>query len=260
LVIESNKNSNIPGKVERKSPVQSISRAAGILRCLANNIHSVKEISAFTMLSMGTVHRILKALEEEEFVIQDPVERKYYLGVFAAQLSLYQSNTHRWLIARSSNELNRIWELFNEFTALDIEVGLQTINLLTIQSKSNYSVIRPPRSFFGSESIVLLSQHPDDELEVILSHMNVRTGDGSDKDTLRRQVKQARRQRYYVSTGITEGIMAISVPIEHYLCPATLSVVGPEIRIKPIVSNVIAEMLKSSALISEKVSQSLSGS
>jgi DNA-binding IclR family transcriptional regulator len=205
---------------------------------------------------MGTVHRILKALEEEEFVFQDPVERKYYLGLFTSQLSLNQSNAHKWLIAKSFSELNRIWEIFNEFTALDIEVGVQTINLLTIRSKSNYSITRPPVLFFGSESIVLLAQRPDDELEVILNHINPKSMGKVDKETIKKQLKQARKQGYYVSTGKTEGIMAVSVPISHYLCPAALSVVGPEIRIKPVAAKVVAEMLKSAKIIAEKLNKS----
>jgi len=255
-------NLNHAGKGERKSPVQSISRAASILRCLANDIHSVKEIAAQCELSMATVHRILKALEEEDFVFRDPVERKYYLGLFASQLSLNQSNAHKWLIAQCFDEVNRIWQLFNEFTALDIEVGFQALNLLTVQSKMNYSVSRPPQSFLGSESIVFLAQHNDADLEMILNNINPKSMDGDilvDKETVKKQVKQARRQGYFISTGFTQGIMGISVPVNHYLCPVALTVVGPEIRLKPVVSKVITELLQSTVSLSDKISQSLPG-
>jgi len=249
-------NQNVSGKETRQSPVQSISRAAGILRCLANDIHSVKEIAIRCKLSMGTVHRLLKALEAADFVFQDPVERKYYLGLFASQLSLNQSNAHKWLIAQCFDEVNRIWQLFSEFTALDIEVGLQALNLLTVQSKMNYSISRPPQSFLGSESIIFLAQHTDDEMELILDNMNPKSRDGDlllDKEKIKKQAGQARRQGYFISTEFTEGVMGISVPINHYLCPVALTVVGPKVRLKPVVSDVVAEMLRSTEFITEKL-------
>jgi len=252
-------NRDITLKETKKSSVQSISRAAGILRCLANDMHSVKEIADCCRLSMATVHRILKALEEEEFVFEDPVGRKYYLGLFASQLSLNQSHAHKWLIAQSFDEINRIWKLFNEFTALDIEVGFQAINLINLQSKMNYSISRPPQSSLGSESIIFFAQHTDDEVAVILSSINPNAKDDGkiDSEKIIKQVKQARRQGYYISTEFTEGIMGISVPIVHYLCPVALSVVGPGIRLTPIVSAIVTEMQKSTTLISEKIIQNL---
>jgi DNA-binding IclR family transcriptional regulator len=89
-----------------------------------------------------------------------------------------------------------------------------------------------------------------------LNHINPKSMGKVDKETIKKQLKQARKQGYYVSTGKTEGIMAVSVPISHYLCPVALSVVGPEIRIKPVAANVVAEMSKSAKIIAEKLNKS----
>ena len=241
------------------SPVQSIARASQILNCLANDINSIQEIAKQCGLSLGTVHRILKALKAVNLVFQDPLEHKYYLGLFATQLSLNYANAHKWLIAQCIDELNSISQTFNETTILAIEVGLQQINLITIESKMNHHVSRSPHFFIGSESISFLAQHKDVELDLILTSIGSRSVHGVhfNRTEIKKQVDATRRQGYCVATDHTDGVSSISVPIAVYLCPVVISVVGPEIRLKSIVPNIIAEMTRMSSLISNNISQNL---
>lgn len=63
-------------------PVQSIERAAAILRLLASGPRrlALGEVSASLGLAKGTTHGILRTLQHVDFVEQDPATGKYQLG------------------------------------------------------------------------------------------------------------------------------------------------------------------------------------
>ena len=68
--------------------IQSIERAAAILRALAGGSKrlGVSELSDRLGLAKGTVHGLLRALQNEGFVEQDPDSGKYQLGGSLLQL------------------------------------------------------------------------------------------------------------------------------------------------------------------------------
>jgi DNA-binding IclR family transcriptional regulator len=68
--------------------IQSIERAAAILRALAGGSRrlGVSELSDRLGLAKGTVHGLLRALQNEGFVEQDPDSGKYQLGGSLLQL------------------------------------------------------------------------------------------------------------------------------------------------------------------------------
>ena len=68
--------------------IQSIERAAAILRALAGGSRrlGVSELSDRLGLAKGTVHGLLRALQAEGFVEQDPDSGKYQLGASLLQL------------------------------------------------------------------------------------------------------------------------------------------------------------------------------
>lgn len=63
-------------------PVQSIERAAAILRLLASGPRrlGLGEVAASLALAKGTTHGILRTLQNIDFVEQDPATGKYQLG------------------------------------------------------------------------------------------------------------------------------------------------------------------------------------
>ena len=60
--------------------VQSIERAAAVLRLLAEGRLALVELSNALGLAKGTVHGILRTLQHVGFVEQDPASGKYHLG------------------------------------------------------------------------------------------------------------------------------------------------------------------------------------
>lgn len=70
--------------------VRSVNRALSILKCFLVPPHEwgITEISNYVQLSKGTVHLLVKSLEEEGFLEQINRTRKYRLGSIVHDLSL----------------------------------------------------------------------------------------------------------------------------------------------------------------------------
>jgi DNA-binding IclR family transcriptional regulator len=105
--------------------IQSIERAAAILRALAGGSRrlGVSELSERLGLAKGTVHGLLKALQEEGLVEQEPESGKYQLGAALLQLgNIYldvnelRSRSLAWAdnLAMRTGEAVRVGTLHND--------------------------------------------------------------------------------------------------------------------------------------------------
>jgi DNA-binding IclR family transcriptional regulator len=242
--------------------VQSIFRAAAILRCLGGGLNSIKEIGENCGLSVSTVHRILQTLVESGLAFQDPGDHKYYLGTLWAQISMEQSNAHKYFLANSVEEVNRIWDLTGECTALGVGVGMQVVTLLQLPCKFSFGVIdrsiRP--MFLGSENKALMSLHNDDEIDMLLAAARFQPDAKNEmlsKEKLKEQYREVRQKGYAVSRNelSDDGIMGISVPIGNYSYPAALTVVGPESRMLPNTDKIVKELIIAGKRVSKKIAR-----
>jgi DNA-binding IclR family transcriptional regulator len=242
--------------------VQSIIRAAAILRCLGSGINSIKDIGENCGLSASTVHRILQTLVETGLAFQDPGDHKYYLGILWARISMEQSNAHKYLLANSVEEVNRIWDFTGECTALGVGVGMQVVTLLQLPCKFSFGVIersiRP--LFLGSENKALMSLHNDDEINILLANARFQPDARNeiiDKEKLKEQFGEVRLKGYAISRNelSDDGIMGISVPINNYSYPAALTVVGPESRMLNNTDKIVNELLTSGKRISKRIAR-----
>ncbi|GAB2616760.1 IclR family transcriptional regulator [Streptomyces capparidis] len=77
-------------------PIQSLERAAAILRLLAGGTRrlSLSEVSSTLGLAKGTAHGILRTLQREGFVEQDPESGKYQLGAELLRLGNSYLDVH----------------------------------------------------------------------------------------------------------------------------------------------------------------------
>jgi DNA-binding IclR family transcriptional regulator len=247
-----------PQKIGKTKAIQSVFRTAQILHCLAGNINALTDIAEYCNLSTTTVHRFLQSLEESELAFQDPIEHKYHLGPLFTELLVTQINVHTYLIDRSNQEINRLSRLFGESIALDVEAGLQIVTLVHIPTRFNYGIVNPMRlPFYSSVSQAMLSQRSDDEIDKILNHLKSLPGDRAvDKENLKKQIIEGKRLGYNIFCEDPDGITGISVPIRNYLCPAALSVAGPEMRMSSIKNDVIIELKTSAAQIENSLLKS----
>ena len=256
-----NKNSpktKISAQVKKETTVQSIKRAAGILDCISDGINSVTEIAARCNLSKSTVHRLLKALGESELVMQDPINHQYFLGYSIIKLISTPTATQEYLTTCASEEMNRLSESSGETVSLGIKMGLKNINIHVVTSTSDLKVdgaklrIRPIQ--MGVDGMVLLSQLDDKQITNILNNVQLDSTTKTNKATtaeMINKIKQIRSLGFAIGhSELTLGVTCISAPLKNYALPAVLNLVGPEIRMKPKIKSLTAELITTSGRVS----------
>ncbi|HSW58686.1 MAG TPA: IclR family transcriptional regulator [Dehalococcoidales bacterium] len=253
-----NQKTSTPQDDGKETAVQSIKRAAEILNCISDGINSVTEIAGKCNLSKSTVHRLLKALCESELVMQDPLNHQYFLGYSIIKLVSTPMATQEFLTSCAADEMSRLSESTGETVSLGIKMGLKNINIHVVNSQSDLKVdgaklrIRPVQ--VGVDGLVLLSQLDDKQIANIL---NTVYSDKQNKASqtviteLINRIKQIRSLGF--ATGhseLTLGVTCISAPLKNYALPAVLNLVGPEIRMKPKIQSMTAELLTAAGRIS----------
>ena len=250
-------------KDKREKPIGSIAHATSILTCISNDIHALTDIARQCGLGKSTVHRVLKLLEQSRLVVQDNINRRYYLGPLITQLVSNPLTTHEYLIMQANEEMKRLSQMSEETVTLDILIGIKHFSLYEIPSQHDLKVTQESRMAgplqAGASVKVLLSLLNDKQLKTALDSMNITRATGrtvTSKELLMTQVKEIRQRGYAVSYGERiAGAMCISVPIKNYSLPVALSVVGPESRLKLREKEVIAELIASSARISDNIAR-----
>jgi DNA-binding IclR family transcriptional regulator len=244
----------------------SLTRVVNILLCLSNGYNTSTDIAKYCNYTISTVHRLLNVMKRLNLAVRDPYTHKYYLGTLLAQISSNQTAAHRYLVIHSLQEMKRLSNLTEETINLAIMVQFRYVLLHDIQTKLELRIVEHPvvsgmLFAFGASGKVLLSQVADNEITEVMSKVELpRVTDKSvtDRDTLIAQVKQAREQGYALSYGEKIlGAMCISVPIESYEYPAALSILAPEMRIKPRTQEIINELKRSANRISRNMSRSM---
>ena len=239
----------------------SIPRAAKILSCLSHNVNTVTDIANQCKLAKSTVHRVLKLLEESHLVIEDPIDRSYFLGPLITNLTINPAITHEFLIRCSDEEMKHLANISEETVTLDILTGIQTVPLHEITSLHEIRVTDDNRKFgslyTGASSKVLLSQFTDERLKVAMKYIEIprmteRTV--TEKGVLMSQIRETREKGYAISYGERiQGAICLSAPILNYTAPVVLSIIGPEYRFKTRLEEVTRELIDSAHRISRNV-------
>jgi len=242
--------------------VNSISRAARILCCISTGTNRITKIASETKLSNSTVHRLLKTLQEEGFVAQDPLTLKYSLGHLLISLTINPFATHANLVSCAIKEMERLRELSGETIGLVIRTGLQRLQLEEVPSQ------KALRYFIGkgfvapiyaaAASKILLAQISFEDREKILSLIEERGLVHSpryNRVNLLREVSKAQKTGYAVSFGeIVPGASSIAVPIRGYIMPVAICIFGPEQRFnKNKMMEALPSLKEASEIISENI-------
>ena len=243
--------------------VKSIYRATCILNSLSEGINTLTDITHSCKLSKSTVHRLLRALEESHLVTQEPRNRKYYLGPLITRLTSNPQTTHEFLTTCALGEMKRLSDIAEETVTVGVMIGLQHIILHEIPSKHDLRVTEENKRlaslYAGATVKVLFSQFSDEELKLMMRHINITRYTEktvTDKAALMAQIGEIRVWGYAVTCGEKiPGSMELASPVKNYLYPAALSVLGPESRIRPGRDAIVAELKKSAEIISGNVSE-----
>jgi IclR family transcriptional regulator, KDG regulon repressor len=247
---------------------RSVSRASNILSSLSDGTSTVTEIANRCELDKSTASRLLKALEQSNLVIQDPISHRYYLGTLIVKIASSLTIAHSHLVHQTVDTLKRLSEVSEETALLSILVGIQYVHLNEVVSKHEMKItlseitgiIWPPiKGVMGATFKVLLSQLDEKSLKAVFK----KSSNGGqlqdsiiEEKVILEQLQQIRKQGYYLSFGEKYiGEMGLAAPIKNYMLPAALTIVGPELRLKPKVDSLVKD-LKTSA---EKISHELAG-
>ncbi len=242
--------------------INSISRAAEILKFLSLGVDKLTDLSRRLEVNKATVHRIMKTLEAKGLVSQDPATRRYYLGPRIQSLAENPLMVHKIVSQLSLPEMERLSDCFGETVVLQIRRGGQRIILEKVVGSQSIryfpdSVETTP-VYAGAGAKVLLAEMEQPELMRLLDRLEfTKIGPNTTigKNKLIADLETIRSQGYASSIGETiEGGAGIAVPVRNYSCPVALVIVGPETRMIVNRADILEEMLKSAAIISEKIS------
>ncbi|MFA5308198.1 MAG: IclR family transcriptional regulator C-terminal domain-containing protein [Dehalococcoidales bacterium] len=243
----------------------SIAHAAAILVCLSKDIHNVSDIARECNFSKSTVHRVLKLLEQSQLVVQDTINRQYYLSLLVSRFAVNAISTHKRLILYSDAEMRRLSSASGETVSLDILSGMQLLSLHDIPSQHDLRVTRESYRleqfsaglFSGASVKVLMAQLDASRLNMLLDIIKITTPNGpavTDRNLLLAQLRDILVKGYAVSRGERiQGTLCIAAPISNYILPVGLSVVGPEPRMQPRVKEIIIELKASAARITRNI-------
>lgn len=251
---------------KRPSSYKSVSRIAKILSCLSEGKNAVTDIAQQCELSNATVSKLLKALEQSNFVVRDNIHRKYYLGSFLNHLVANPRTTHLNLITLSLGEMKRLSEICGETIVLSILIGIQNVRLHTIPSTRNVRIYDDDvanissHKYQGAGNKTLLSQLGRRDLTLALNDIASKDAAGNnsiDKKDFILQLNRIKKQGYALSCGERiAGALMISAPIKGYYFPAILSVMGVESYLEPVVPELLPEIITSTNRISKSLPNS----
>jgi IclR family acetate operon transcriptional repressor len=240
----------------------SLIRATNILICLSNGINTNTEIAKYCKYSTSTVHRLLNVMQNLNWVVQDVINHRYYLGPVANQLISNQGNAHRYLLVNALQEMGHLSNFSGETISLNILVQLRSVLLHFIPSDQELKIVEDGSGHvapfaMGATAKVLLSQLEEKEIREALNRIDFKKLMGKravSRELLAAQLRDIKRKGYGISYGerIT-GAMCISTPVQGYSHPVALSILGPENRIKPRARAITEELIASAKRISRSI-------
>ena len=203
----------------------------------------------------------LKTLEANGFVIRNPANRSYYLGPLFVDMATKPLTAHKVLILTAENELKQLRELSRETVILHIPLGLSRICLSEFESpqviKYTAGVGSVSPIHVGSAGKLLLAEMDQSDLQIILKNLRMEPigpNTITSKEALLKEIEQVKKSGFAISMGERLAYaVSISVPIDHYICPVSLSILGPEERFKPMLMETLPAMKKAALKISRKI-------
>jgi len=252
-----NEHSEAPEKRVQSRP---FTRAVKILISLNHGENRLSDICSSTGLNIGTVHRLLKTLKDSGFVVQNPINRQYYLGHVFIRLAYNTAHAHQNLVAMTFDEMRYLRELTGETVNLSVPFGTERVILVELPSRHAIRFAlgaghaAPLHSSAGGR--ILLAGFPEREREVLLENMELTRlapGTITNKDVLIRELENIQKQGYATSfSGVIQGTASVAVPIKNYVIPVSVSIYGPEDRFTNIINH-LKELKESADRISDKL-------
>lgn len=239
--------------------VNSVVRAALILKSISNGNSRIGKISESLNLSKGTTHRLLETLVSVGLVVQDPLTHWYHLGPALHELVSSPSLNHEILFSCALKPMTELRDLTGETVLLDVRAGTQKVCIEKVDSRENLKYTNEKGFsapvYVGGGGKVLLSQLEDDQIEMLLKQIDlvpITQNTIIDKEQLWQEIEITRQRGYSTSFGERVlGSSCVSVPVKNYFTPVALSILGPEARFtKEKITQTLAELKQAGDTIS----------
>jgi DNA-binding IclR family transcriptional regulator len=198
-------------------------------------------------------------------VVQNPVNREYFMGPLLFELSANPLVTHQNLINCAYLEMEDLRQAVGETVCMHIKFGMEKIILRQLIGTHNVTFIGKPnpvdRLWAGAAGKVLLAQLDEHELEMILEHVTLVANTSfsiTDKQVFKQEIAKTKERGYATSYSETDlGVADISVPIEGYIVPTSLTIIGPEDRLASLTIDYVNKLKVKAKNIAQALSVSL---
>jgi DNA-binding IclR family transcriptional regulator len=238
----------------------TVRRTIDILSCLAQGMDRIADISSYLNFNKSTVHRLLNTLVSNGFVIKDITTRRYYLGLIFVDLATKPLTAHKVLILSAANEMDELRQLSHETVILHIPIGMERICISEFESLQDIKYTAGVGSiapiYVGSAGKLLLSEMNKRDINLIIKNLKMeQIGPNTITNGTRllKELDKIRELGYAESRGERLAhAVSISVPIKNYICPVSLSILGPEDRFSPnLMHNILPAMIDAAERISQ---------
>lgn len=221
--------------------VRSVSRALSILDCIAANGGqlNLSEIMNYTGLPKATAFRLIRTLENRQYLVHDTSRGKFRLGPRLIHLgNLALDGTELRQVALPI--MRSLREKSGETVTLFVRHGVWKVCIEKVESmheiRRTAEIGKMLPVHVGASGKVLLSGLSSEELDVIIAQtglpiMTVNTT--TDPVVLRREIAEVAKEGCAISKGEREtGAAAVGAPIRDHtntIC-ASLNISGPLTR------------------------------
>lgn len=221
-------------------PVRSVERAVDILLALGDGPNQLIDISRTTNLSKATAYRILTTLKHKGIVLQDEASGDYRLGPNCFRLMSSVVDGRAGFPFAAEAELRELRDLTGETITVHVRAGMSRICIEELPSPHPLRYVAGLGAtagiHVGSAGKVLLAFMPEDELEGVLAHLDLRPmtpNTLTDTEKLRQELVTVRKRGSAYSVGErVVGAVGVSAPVLDHrnVALAAISVLSPASR------------------------------
>jgi IclR family KDG regulon transcriptional repressor len=223
--------------------LQSAGRILDVLLCFTKSKPdwSIAELAEELDLHRSVARRCVVTLASRGFLRQDPVDRRYRLGLVLCELGSVVLPA-KDIVATSMPFMERLSRDTGSSVFLTVEAENQAVCIARVDSpkplRVTFEVGRCSPLHAGASARVILAYLPEGRVEEIFGSGLRRFTDRTlaDPATLVEELTRTRERGYSISTGeLDEGVTAIGVPIKggNGEVLASLSISGPTIDFTP---------------------------
>jgi DNA-binding IclR family transcriptional regulator len=216
---------------------------------------TIQDVSKSLKISLSTAYRLVDTLIRHGLVEKTGADGRLRLGI--RNLILARGVDKQSALLRAAlPEMKQLRDLTGETVNLHTIVGYNQVCIESVDTSSPLRVIAPKGDtaplYAGAGKALLAFLPEKQQIEIIESSglRKLASNTVTDRTLLLKQLRTVREKGYaHTRSEVVEGVEAVAVPVfdEMKRVVATLSVAGPEHRMRQRNLNEIVEMIKAAA-------------